>query len=181
VRTYGGSVYPDGGEFTLMIDIKTGAQETYRALHAVLGQYSSILSVVRGTSVGANAVNVVISGNRPRVLMLSQSVRYAGYDGRLKDLDSDDPAHFMPWISEHFSKVTQWRGDGPMPDADRKNLRSIVKRAHGKHRRVRFWATPDLPVVWDVLIDAGVDLINVDNLKAFRDYYSEHRSGKRGI
>ena len=181
VRTCGGSVYPDGGEFTLMIDIKTDAEETYRALHTVLGQYSSILSVVRGGSVSANAVNVVISGNRPRVLMLSQSVRYAGYDGRLKDLDSDDPAHFMPWISEHFSKVTQWRGDGPMPEGDRKNLRSIVRRAHGKHRRVRFWATPDLPVVWEVLMDAGVDLINVDNLKAFREYYSERRSAKRGI
>jgi hypothetical protein len=181
VSTYGGSIYPDGGEFTLMIDIKTDAEETYRVLHAVLGQYSSILSVVHGGSVSAKAVNVVISGNRPRVLMLSQSVRYAGYDGRLKDLDSEDPAHFMPWISEHFSKVTQWRGDGPMPQSDRKNLRSIVKRAHGKHRKVRFWATPDLPVVWEVLMDAGVDLINVDNLETFRKYYSERRSGKHEI
>ncbi len=180
-NTCGGSVYPDGGEFTLMIDIKTDAEETYRALHAVLGRYSSILSVVRGGSVRANAVNVVISGNRPRALMLSQSVRYAGYDGRLKDLDSDDPAHFMPWISEHFSKVTQWRGKGPMPANDRKNLNSIVSKAHEKHRKVRFWATPDLPAVWEVLMDAGVDIINVDNLKAFREYYSKRRSGKRKI
>lgn len=180
-KTFGGSIYPGGVEFTLMIDIKTDAEDTYRALHAVLGQYSSILSVVRGGSVRANAVNVVISGNRPRALMLSQGVRYAGYDGRLNDLDSDDPAHFMPWISEHFSKVTRWRGDGPMPEGDRKNLRSIVRRAHEKHRRVRFWATPDLPVVWDVLMDAGVDIINVDKLEAFRDYYSKRRSRKRGI
>ncbi len=33
----------------------------------------------------------------------------------------------------------------------------------------------------DIKTDAGVDLINVDNLEAFREYYSERRSGKRGI
>jgi hypothetical protein len=39
-----------------------------------------------------------------------------------------------------------------------------VKRAHAQGRKVRFWGAPDSPVSWTVLLGAGVDLINTDDL-----------------
>ena len=113
---------------------------------------------------------VVISGFRPRELMAKQPVRYAGFDGRLDDLDSTEPATFMPMISDRWDKYFSWRGDGPMPAAEREKLQGIVKQAHSKGRIVRLWATPELPTVWKELRAAGVDLINTDRLAELRSF-----------
>ena len=52
-----------------------------------------------------------------------------------------------------------------MPEAEREKLNGIVARAHAKGRRVRFWATPESPVIWQELKTAGVDLIGTDDLE----------------
>ena len=48
-------------------------------------------------------------------------------------------------ISDHWGRNFSWRGDGPMPEQERKKLNDIVKTVHDKGRIVRFWATPDRP------------------------------------
>lgn len=52
-----------------------------------------------------------------------------------------------------------------MPDAERVKLRDMVTRAHSKGRRIRFWATPETPLLWQELKAAGVDLIGTDELE----------------
>jgi hypothetical protein len=42
--------------------------------------------------------------------------------------------------------------------------------AHAKGCRVRFWATPDNPAVWQELLDAGVDLLNADDLAGLEQF-----------
>ena len=79
-------------------------------------------------------------------------------DGRLVDLDTQRLSHLVPLISDNWRSHFRWRSQGPMPEQERQKLRGIVEKAHGKARRVRFWATPDDPVVWRELVDAGVDL-----------------------
>jgi hypothetical protein len=107
---------------------------------------------------------VVISGNRPIAQIAADSNRLAGIDGRLSDLDSDKPADVLPVISDNWVLHFKWRGQGPMPESERARLRSIVKRVHERGRRVRFWATPEREAVWKELLDAGVDLVNTDDL-----------------
>ena len=122
---------------------------------------------------------MVVSGNRPLELMRSQPVRYAGYDGRLTDLDSDAPADLIPLISDQWSRHFTWRGDGPMPPQERQKLSDIVQKAHAKGRLVRFWATPDVrsagrEAVWRELLSAGVDLLNSDDLKGLQEFLLKH-------
>ena len=62
-----------------------------------------------------------------------------------------------------------------MPDAERAKLRRIVREAHKKGRRVRFWATPDRPspartAVWSELLAAGVDLVGTDDLDGLKTF-----------
>ena len=57
-----------------------------------------------------------------------------------------------------------------MPEADRNKLKAIVDRAHAQGRKLRFWATPDTPEAWKTLRDAGVDLINTDNLDGLQKF-----------
>lgn len=50
----------------------------------------------------------------------------------------------------------------------------IVAQAHAGGQRVRFWATPETPAMWQVLIDNGVAQINTDDLSGLRTYLLQH-------
>jgi hypothetical protein len=52
----------------------------------------------------------------------------------------------------------------------RRRLVAIVARAHAQRRRLRFWNTPDSPVVWRLLLESGVDLIGADDLDGLRSF-----------
>jgi len=106
----------------------------------------------------------------------ADSPRYAALDGRIGDLDSRQPAHLLPLISNSWGSVFSWRGQGPMPDDQREKLRRIVAKAHRSGHRVRFWATPDKPAVWKELRAAGVDLINTDDLTGLQKFLLDEPS-----
>ncbi len=179
VKANGGSVYSgDDNSLQLLIDIKSDGPATYLAVHEALKRYQSILAKFTPAGAKDGAVTAVISGNRPRELMLDQKVRYAAYDGRLADLNSALPASFLPLISNRWTSIFSWRGVGPIPAAEAQLLRDIVAEAHADGRRVRFWATPDdigtnrgaVEAVWAELLDAQVDYINTDQLVALQAF-----------
>ncbi len=175
VQQNGGRVYSGGPVFTLLIDIKSDGETTYRALHQVLSQYQDIFSRVENGRVHEKAVSAIVSGNRPYAAIAADSPRYVGIDGRLSDLDSDQPPHLMPLISDNWRNHFQWRGDGDLPEAERMKLLQIVQQAHSKNRRIRFWATPDKPAMWQALNEAAVDLINTDNLPGLSEFQRKTR------
>jgi hypothetical protein len=173
VRSHNGWVYTPGFTFWLLIDVKTEAEATYAALHPVLAKYGDILSVTRDGKFEPKAVTIVLSGNRAQQTMAKQTVRYVGIDGRPEDLDSEEPADLRPWISASWSSQFAWKGDGPMPDAERQKLAAFVEQAHAHRRMVRFWATPEKEAVWRELAAAKVDLINTDQLVGLRKFLLE--------
>lgn len=103
-RANKGQVYPDRDQpVQLLVDIKSDAETTYTALIKTLRSYRSMLTTFGPNGIRDGAVEVVISGNRPRELMDSEVVRWAGYDGRLDDLDSEAPSSFIPLISDRWT------------------------------------------------------------------------------
>lgn len=170
VAQNGGRVYRGGPTLTLLVDVKSAAAPTYAALHAALQGYAAMLTVFRDGVAAPGAVTVIVSGNRAPAVMAAQPVRYAAMDGRMADLGGPATAALVPWISDNWQKVFTWRWSGPMPEADRVTLQRSVAEAHAQGRRIRFWNTPDRPEVWRVLFDAGVDLINTDNLAGLQAF-----------
>jgi hypothetical protein len=173
IAANGGSVYRGGGPFTLLIDIKSAGEPTYAALAKVLAEYADMFSVVRNGKLETKAVTAVVSGSRPRAMMEAEKVRYAGYDGRLSDLNSDAPADFMPLVSDNWLLNFKWKGTGPIPAADREKLRDVVAKAHAHGRRIRLWATPDTTDMWRELRAGGVDMINTDDLAGLEKFLRE--------
>ena len=171
-----GRVHAGGPHFTLMIDIKTAGEETYRALARILSQYGDILTSVTDGREKPGAVRVIVSGNRAFEVIAADSPRYAGIDGRLSDLDSDLPAHLLPLISDNWRLHFRWQGDGEMPEAERTRLRSIIQQARDRGRRVRFWATPENENLWKELHAAGVDLLNTDDLPRLARFLRSRQS-----
>src|SRR5581483_10264612 len=152
VQQNGGRVYPNGPSFWLLIDVKTEAVDTYRALDKLLAQYADLVSSTRDGRFEQRAVTIVLSGNRAIDLIRGQAVRYVGIDGRPEDLPSDAPADLMPWISARWGALFDWQGDGPFPSDQQQKLSKYVKTAHQHGRKVRFWATPDKPEFWKELL-----------------------------
>ncbi|WP_423462285.1 phosphatidylinositol-specific phospholipase C/glycerophosphodiester phosphodiesterase family protein [Promicromonospora sp. MS192] len=170
------SVYPGwDGSFQLLVDIKSEGEATYAAVHEALAEHRSILTRSVHGRVRTGAVTAVISGNRPLETMRDQDVRYAFYDGRSGDLGSGLPVSLMPLVSDNWTKLFTWQGEGPMPAAERERLRAVVDQAYSAGYRVRFWATPDQPgaareAVWTELADPGVDHVNTDDLPALDEF-----------
>jgi len=170
IQKHSGKVHPDGEVFTLLIDIKSEGKSTYRALNTLLAEYRDILSFVDAGTQHTGAVTAIVSGNRAIELISAEQVRFVGIDGRLADLESDSQEHLLPLISDNWTLHFKWRGLGEFPVSERDKLKSIIDRAHAKKRCVRFWATPDNANMWAALKDAGVDLINTDDLKGLSSF-----------
>ena len=170
-----GRVFADGPAFTLMIDIKQNGPKVYARLQKVLPHYQEMLTRVEDGKLIEGAVRVIISGDRPQKQIRESQTRYVGIDGRLSDLDSKQPAHLLPLISDRWTSHFKWRGAGPMPSDEKLKLKKIVRQAHDKGRRVRFWATPENKAVWQELYDADVDLMNTDRLAELQKFLASQK------
>ncbi len=178
VRAHNGWVHPSEHSLDLLIDIKSDATSTYEALRGVLAQYSEILTAYRETQVQTRAISVIVSGNRPREVMMAEAVRLASYDGRLEDIEdlaARVPANFISVISDNWQDHFSWRGLGSLSEGDSRRVTQTLETAHRSGYRVRFWNIPapdgrSIEEVWSRLLDAGVDLLSVDDVNAYRDF-----------
>jgi len=185
VRGHNGWVYPGENPLApsehsldLLIDIKSDARSTYEALRGVLAQYSEMLTTYSETQVQTRAISVIVSGNRPRGVMMAEGVRMVSYDGRIEDLAGRVPANFISLISDNWEDHFSWRGLGSLSDQESRRLAQTLETAHRSGYRLRFWNIPapdhrPIEEVWSRLLDAGVDLLSVDNVEAYRDFLAK--------
>ena len=167
-----------------MIDIKSDPVATHRKIQSVLKNYTNLVAKIPSAHPQKDAsksppVRVVISGNRAMKEILQARPRISGIDGRLSDLKSDLSPGEMPWISDNWTSHFRWRGENEFSETERKKLRRYVKQAHQQGRLIRFWGTPDSPAFWDELLDAGVDLINADDLRGLQTHLQKQRYPQR--
>jgi len=170
----GGRVYPNGPPCTLLIDVKSEARETYVVLRELLQGYTNILTAFTPTNTVTNALTIILSGNRATRLLTEEGCRFAAVDGRLSDLAANPSPQLVPLISDNWATTFRWRGKGPLADDERQKLRQLVGQTHQQGRRIRFWAAPDNPAGWRELQQAGVDLINTDDLSGLRNWLVEN-------
>ena len=173
-----GIIYDSACPLILLVDIKDNGLNTYNLLDRILNNYREILCSVSPEGYSGRSVMVVVSGNRPIDYMMNQTNRLAFVDGRMEDLSGGYPPYVMPLVSDRWTKYFSWMGKGKMPENQRAQLQMYVQQAHEKGRLIRFWATPDAPGderegIWSELLDAGVDLVNTDDLGGLRAFMLE--------
>jgi hypothetical protein len=170
-KKFGGRIYPNGDPtFYLLIDTKTDANETWPVLRKVLHDYPDLLTTFNGAEVAPKAVTVVLTGNRPRQLLPQESIRQAGLDGEMPDLDGPNPKGIFLWMSEDWRQFFKWTGEGPFPADEKARLLEIVAKAHERKMKVRFWDAPDSTDFWRELRGDGVDLMNADDLAGLEKF-----------
>jgi len=175
LRERNGWLYTPGASITLLVDIKTEAEPTYIALSKVLQRYKPMLTALEDGAIHKGAVEVIISGNRPRELMERETTRLAFFDGRIEDLSSEPPPNLMTLISGNWASHFQWRGEGPLSETETAQLNDLVAKAHDRGLRIRFWNIPDTEAGWRVVSEAGVDLINTDRIAELSEFLLSRR------
>ncbi|MEO1624712.1 MAG: phosphatidylinositol-specific phospholipase C/glycerophosphodiester phosphodiesterase family protein, partial [Bacteroidota bacterium] len=177
VRQNNGSVYPRYSQpIYLMIDVKTDAVATYEKLKEELAVYRDMLSFCHNGRVSNKAVSVFISGNRPIEQMEQETHRLMGVDGRLADLGKNYPSHLMPVISDRFSKIFPPKLFGKrLGPTELEHLRQVILQTHQEGKCLRLWDSPEDEAVWTKLLEAGLDIINTDELEKLQRYLLNRR------
>ncbi|MVM31974.1 histidinol-phosphatase [Spirosoma sp. HMF4905] len=171
IKQNGGRVLTNyAGPFYLMIDAKTNADSTYLALEKLLQRYRSVLTTGNQSKNQTGIVTVVLSGNRPMATVVKAKERLLTLDGRPADLGKGYNSAVMPLISDSYPNQLSWRGKGDIPADEFQKLRQLVDRVHKEGKKLRLWASPEDPVVWVKLREAGVDFISTDQLVLARDF-----------
>lgn len=177
-----GSVYPNyAGFFYLMIDFKTSAKPSYDKLKTILSNYLSIISVVQNGVEQEGPIKIFISGSRPFNEVLNDEPKLAVLDGRPNELKKNIPRSIMPIISDNYFNFLSWNGYGEINEGEKKKLKILVQYTHAQNKKLRLWASPDNANVWKFLLDNGVDLINTDRLKEFREFIVKYNSSRKSL
>jgi hypothetical protein len=168
----GGQVYKGyNTSITLLIDIKTDANRTYLALKPLLEKYKQILTGYENGKILKRAVTIVLSGNKPYDLIKGETSRLAFIDADLRETARDSTTtNVFTMASCKYSRLLKWNGEGIMPGAEKKLLQWYVALAHKHGKRVRLWASPENSMVWQELLNCGVDLINTDKLVLLKNF-----------
>jgi hypothetical protein len=139
VKKNNGRVYPGYDEpVILMIDIKTGAANTYNALKPLLEKYRWMFTNYNHGLVTPGAITVVLSGHKPYKMIKSEDDRLAFIDEDLRQTDKDTTAVNVYQMSScKYSKLLSWNGYGRMPTDQWARLKGYVTMAHRFHKKVR--------------------------------------------
>ncbi len=171
-RKNGGTVYKDPSkQLQLLVDLKTGSEVTLGALVKSLQPYASLLAP-------AGSVKVVVSGNTPKPEKFGSYPDFIFFDGRPEIAYTPEQLKRVGLISQSFGSYSKWNGKGIPVEKDRKALQAVIEKIHASGKPVRFWATPDEPNTWKVMMNMGVDYINTDRVNELGSFLSKRASSE---
>lgn len=142
------------GELQLLIDFKSEAYSTLKALIKVLRKYPDLIQ--------NNNIKFVISGNRPKAEDYKNYPDYIWFDYQSLDPIPTNDYSKVALISLGFTKYAKWNGKQPMDSIIYHHLETMVKQAHSYNKPFRFWAFPDTELAWETCVNLGIDFVNTD-------------------
>lgn len=178
----------------LLVDHKTAGAETFAALNAQLQPLRDLdfLTYWNGTDRVDRPLTIVASGNAPfeSVVALDPMHRDIFWDAKLErllsindDFEVDPPRYGYNRSNSYFAS-TQWRNAKlysynnpafPLPStpAGKDISMSQIDQAKARGLVARYWDTPSGPtnskdIVWRVLVEKKVGIINMDDLGEVR-------------
>jgi len=162
----GGSGYPDGNGFQLMIDFKDDTKSTLKVLAKQLSEYQECFDVSKNPA----AVRVVISGYVLNPDEFKNYPSFISFDGFPNVCYTEEQSKRIPQISLSFEDLSHWNGVGELPHADYIKVKATVDSIHALGKAARFWETPDTEDAWRTFIQLGVDFLNTDHPNKIADF-----------
>jgi hypothetical protein len=151
--------------FCLMLDLKTEGISTLEAIENELKNYPRIEQ--------DENIILLISGQVPKKEMLEGKFKRFQVDGRPEDLGKGISVNRMPRISTSFRSISGAKARNKIETEALEKITVLARQVHLEGKLLRLWAIPDNQSAWDQLLDAGVDIINTDKLRAFNQFLTE--------
>lgn len=171
-KLYGGRVSKDPKyTFVLMIDFKTEWATTFAVLKNTLEQYGEKFDRSRNK----NAVQIVISGNRPPDSLFHTLPKWVFFDGLPNVSYAKADLQRVTMISDNFATYSKWKGIGELPVDDAAKLRQVVAQAHQLKKPFRFWGAPDHEASWKTLLQLGADILNTDKVVECKHFLTDFK------
>ncbi len=160
---------------TLLVDVKTDGWATFRKVLEQLEPLRSAgwLTTVNDGKVSLGPVTVVGTGNAPFDMIVENTHRRdVFFDApldKLRGTQFDSTNSY--YSSTSFAEAIGVAEGGELKAEQYRKIRQDVKSAHDRGLKARYWELPAWPIhvrnrVWEVLMREGVDILNVDDLKA---------------
>lgn len=165
LKSLEGKAYPDNKPLTLMIDIKSEADATLKAMAQQLNAFPAIIS--------NKNIKIVISGNRPFSSKWMTYPQFIRFDGRLNENYTPEELSRIEIISADLKEITIWNGKGVLTQADLHKMQSAIKKVHDLNKKIRFWGTQDNVNTWMTLMNLKVDFIGTDNVAKLAEFISK--------
>ena len=160
----------------LLVDLKTGGGETWPWVMKQLAplREKGWLSYFEDGEVHERQVTVVGTGNTPFELIIANSTyRDAFFDAPLDKLENST----FDSTNSYYASVSFWSSIGNVwfkgePNQDQiVKIRAQIREAHTRGLHSRYWELPPWPIhtrnrIWRILVQEGIDLLNVDDLDA---------------
>lgn len=170
-KANGNQIYPGyEGDFYLWIDIKFESYKAYRKLKQELMPYKDMLNYWEDGKPRKGKVTVILSGDRPIQMVKNESLRLVTLDGRMADLEKEYDSDIMPFVSQNRRDIFKLDEHGEITAEEYEKLKRFVQQCFDQGKKTRLWATPEDERIWQKLLDAGVDLINTDNLEQLKNF-----------
>lgn len=144
----------DTSKVQLLVDIKTEAYTTIKALMIELEAYPTLIK--------NNRIRFVISGNRPASNEYHLYPDYIFFDQQSLENIQDLNPNKIALFSFPFQKYSKWSGLGDIAEKDSQEILKISHLVHDLGYEIRFWGTPDTPIAWRTFQRLGIDYINTD-------------------
>jgi alkaline phosphatase len=161
-------------ELQILIDIKTDATSTLDTLIKLIGKYPKLTK----SYAKKKSIKFVISGNRPSADDYANYPAFILFDHQsLQGLENKSK---IALASFSFEKISKWKGNQPMNEEEKLQIKSMINQVHSFGLPIRFWATPDTPIAWKELNELDVDFINTDSPKACKDFFLNLKYKKIG-
>lgn len=164
------------------IDLKTGSDETWPAVLSALAPLrdGNWLTTWTGTERFNRPITVIGTGNTQLSDVEKYLPRDVFFDAPLADLGDAKyknlTANEAPIASTNFKATFGDVRKRELSEEQAGKLREQIGGAHEKGIMARYWNQPNWPIgtrnaVWRILWDEGVDLLNVDDLKAASEFW----------
>ncbi|KAI2608616.1 uncharacterized protein GGS25DRAFT_284966 [Hypoxylon fragiforme] len=169
----------------LLVDLKTDGAQIWPHVLAQLEPLRSRgwLTYVEDQVVHQRQVTVVGTGNTPFDLVVQNSTyRDAFFDAPLAEMWEDPSVPDTGSTNTTYNETNSLYAStslteavglifGGFSDSQLRTIRGQIKGAHQRGLKVRYWDTPGWPIglrnkVWHTLMEEGVDMLNVDDLKS---------------
>ncbi|WPH03883.1 Hypothetical protein R9X50_00676600 [Acrodontium crateriforme] len=170
-----------GQTLYLFVDVKTDGKTTWPCVVKALEplRAAGYLTTFNGTGVTPGPVTVIGTGNTPLNQVQGISPRDYFWDAPIPTLGttfSNITANVSPIASTDFAVQFGSVRNQIFNATQQALLEQQVATAHAKGIAVRYWDQPGWPVgtrnaIWRILWDAGVDLLNVDDLEGAANFW----------